>query len=391
MPFRSRIPIIVMMFVVATVALIACAQDSDAVVPQAAASAVAAFSSPNSSFNDLPTVSTAPTAIEVTDGKKSSGAAVIALATSEEMPTVEVVKILTPSVVQIVTEVAGMGFMNALNPQKGVGTGIVVDNDGNILTNNHVVVGTHRINVTFSDGRSSTARLIGTDPSTDLAVIRVDTEGLVPAMLGESSKVQVGQDVIAIGHALGLSGGPTVSKGVISAIGRSIDTDQQYTMIDLIQTDTSINPGNSGGPLVNNNAEVIGINTAIIQGSQGIGFAINIDAAKVVAAQLMDRGFVRRGFLGITPINLTPAIAMQLGSSVDEGVLAVRVYEGTAAADAGLMPEDIIIEMGNEPIGNTGELAKFLLSHQPGETVTIVTIRDDHRLSGEITLGDRLN
>ena len=159
----------------------------------------------------------------------------------------------------------------------------------------------------------------------------------------------------------------------------------------MIQTDASINPGNSGGPLVNHSAEVIGINTAIIQGSQGIGFAINIDDAKQVARQLMDQGFVRRGFLGVTPINLTPGIAMQLGLPVKEGVLVIRVYADTAADNSGLLPEDVIVELGGEAIRNTGDLAKFLISHEAGYGVDIVIVRGDSRLTREITLGDRPN
>jgi S1-C subfamily serine protease len=337
-------------------------------------------------------VPTVPTVVEGTGGEKPADAVVVTLAVPAlELPTVEVVKILTPSVVQIVTEIAGMGFSNNPNPQSGVGTGVVLDIEGHILTNNHVVSGAQRITATLSDGRSFSATVVGTDQTTDLAIILIDADNLVPAMLGESSALQVGQDVIAIGHALGLPGGPTVSKGVVSALGRSIDTDQQNTIVDLIQTDTSINPGNSGGPLVDNGAKVIGINTAIIQGSQGIGFAINIDDAKEVARQLMDQGFVRRGFLGITPINLTPGIAMQLRLPVSEGVLVIRVYANTAASDAGLLPEDIIVELDGQPVRNTGELAKFLISHQPGYTVAIVIVRNGNALSLELTLGDRPN
>ena len=434
---RSRLILTLSLLVVATVALAACGQDSDTDAPQAGSPTAGAVTSPGPSPVPAPAATTGqtqapeptlvprtstvasptqapeeapapvavltpeptpaetpivPLVIEGTGGEKAADAVVVTLsALAEELPTVEVVKILTPSVVQIVTEVAGMGFSNDPSPQSGVGTGVVLDTDGHILTNNHVVSGAQRITVTFSDGGSFSARVVGTDPTSDLAVIQVDAENLVPAMLGESSALQVGQDVIAIGHALGLPGGPTVSKGVVSALGRAIDTDQQNTIIDLIQTDASINTGNSGGALVNNSAEVIGINTAIIQGSQGIGFAINIDDAEEVARQLMDQGFVRRGFLGITPINLTPGIAMQLDLPVTEGVLVIRVYADTAAADGGLMPEDIIIELDGEAVRNTGDLAKFLISHQPGYSVKIVIVRDGSLISRQITLGDRPN
>ena len=315
----------------------------------------------------------------------------VSLQPSDELPTVEVVKILSPSVVQIVTEILSMGFFNQPVPSQGVGTGIILDEQGHILTNNHVIAGGERITVTLSNGESFQAEIVGGDLSTDTAIIRIDATGLQPAQLGNSSELQVGEDVIAIGHALGLPGGPTVSKGVVSAMGRLIETEQQITIVDLIQTDSSINPGNSGGPLVNNRAEVIGINTAIIEGGRGIGFAINIDDAKVVAAQLLDRGYVERGFLGITPVNLTPGLANQFGLSVSEGILIGRVIPGTAAAEANLAVEDIIVQLGDQPLTNTGELSKFLLLHPPGETVDIVFVRGDEAITTQITLGERPN
>ena len=207
-------------------------------------------------------------------------------------------------------------------------------------------------------------------------------------MLGRSSDLQVGQEVIAIGHALGLTGGPTVSKGVVSALGRSIDTSPRNTMVDLIQTDAAINPGNSGGPLANTRGEIIGMNTAVIQGGQGIGFAINIDDAKIVAAQLMERGYVERGFLGIAPFNMSLGLADQLGVPVTEGILLVRVVPDSGAAKAGLSEEDVIVQMGGEPIRNTGDLSKFMIDNLPGETVTIVFFRGTDRKTTQATLGE---
>ena len=162
------------------------------------------------------------------------------------LSTVDVVKLLKPSVVQIVTEFSAMGAFNQPAPSVGVGTGIILDTQGNILTNNHVIDGAQAIMVTLDNGESFTAQLIGGAAATDTAVIRIEANGLRPANIGRSAELQVGQEVIAIGHALGLPGGPTVSKGVISALGRSIDVDARTTMVDLIQTDASINPGNSG-------------------------------------------------------------------------------------------------------------------------------------------------
>ncbi|MAX19678.1 MAG: peptidase A2 [Chloroflexi bacterium] len=327
----------------------------------------------------------------VIEGTRSgSGAAVVSLnPAAAELTTVDVVKILKPSIVQIVSELAAMGFSNSALPPTGVGTGVILDQQGHILTNNHVVEDAQRLTVTLENGESFPAQIVGRDDITDLAVIRIQADGLQPAKLGVSAEVEVGQDVIAIGHALGLPGGPTVSKGVVSALARSINTEQNNTIVDLIQTDASINPGNSGGALANTASEVIGINTAIIQGGQGIGFAINIDDAKVVTRQLMDQGFVRRGFLGITPVNLTPSIANQLGLDINEGVILARIIEDTAAAEADLRVNDVIVRLGNESIGNTGELSKFLIAHQPGETVDIVIIRDGREVVGELTLRDR--
>ncbi len=307
----------------------------------------------------------------------------------ETFNTVEVVKILTPSVVQIVNEFLAMYMLNQPVPGRGVGTGVILDQQGHILTNNHVIDGAQSVTVTLSNGKSFPAQVVGGDATTDTAVIRIEAPGLQPAVLGFSSGLEVGQEVIAIGHALGLPGGPTVSKGVVSALDRSIQIDAQTTMVDLIQTDAAINPGNSGGPLLTARAEVIGINTAAIRGSQGISFAINIDDAKIVVAQLMERGYIDRGFLGISPANLPAALGNQLDVPVTEGLLVVQVVPDSPAAKAGLQEEDVIVELGDEPIRNTGELSKFLIAHPPGDTVTVVYFRGSEKRSAQVTLAER--
>ena len=310
----------------------------------------------------------------------------------EVLPTVEVVKILRPSVVHIATQSQAMGQLNQPGYLQGVGTGIVLDLEGHILTNNHVIAGAARIIVTLSTDASYPAVVVGGDDRTGTAVIQIEAEGLQPAMLGIAAELEVGEDVIAIGHALGLRWGPTVSKGVVSALGRSLDTGAQTTIVDLIQTDASINPGNSGGPLVNSRAQVVGINTAIIVESQGIGFAINIDDAKVVAAQLIEKGFLDRGFLGITPFNLTPAVISQqdlrLPEDVLEGIIVIRAVPSFPAAEAGLQEGDVIVQLGDEPIANTGEMSKFLLNHPPGETISVSYFRGLNRITVELTLGE---
>ena len=306
------------------------------------------------------------------------------------LATVDIVGQLTPSVVQIRTESDPVIFTSGqLSPGIGVATGIIVSDDGYVLTNNHVVSDAETILVTLHSGQSFVGQLVGGDYNPDVAVLKIDATGLQPARTGNSTDLRVGEEVIAIGHALALSGGPTVSRGVISALGRSIDAGLQDTFVDLIQTDASINPGNSGGPLVNRFGEVVGVNTAAIQGGQGIGFAINIDDALAVSQQLIEKGYVERGFLGISPVNLTPAIAAQIGVPVGEGVLVARVVENSGAAAAGLQGEDVIVALGGRSIRNTGELSKFLLENLPGEQISVRLYRGNAELETEAILGER--
>ena len=324
-------------------------------------------------------------------GNGLSGAASVSLNPAVSMPTTEVVKVLAPSVVNISTELANPTLFNAPFSPSGIATGVILSPEGHVLTNYHVVEAGLDITVTLSDGTIHEAEVVGQDPVTDIAVIRiVDVEDLEPARLGDSTMLEVGEDVIAIGHAMGLRGAPTVSKGVVSALGRAVDTTRNTTIVDLIQTDASINPGNSGGPLVNSRAEVIGINTVVVSLGQGIGFAININDAKEVARQIIDQGFVRRGYLGVLPLALNPLVAAQLGLDPEiEGILLRRVIPDSAADDAGLKDGDIIVSMGDQPLRNTGELSKFLISHQPGDIVNVTLLREGNELIASITLGER--
>lgn len=305
------------------------------------------------------------------------------------LATVDIVGKLTPSVVHISAQNNAPNDPARFSPASGVGTGIVLQSDGYILTNNHVVAEASAITVTLQSGESYVGRLVGGDPNPDVAVVKIDATGLQAASTGMSSELRVGEEVIAIGHALALSGGPTVSRGVISALGRTIDAGPQDAYVDLIQTDASINPGNSGGPLVNRFGDVIGINTASVPGGQGIGFAINIDDALSVSRQLIEKGYVERGFLGISPVNLTPAIAAQIGVPVSEGILVARVVENSGAHVAGLQGEDVIVALGGRMIRNSGDLSKFLLENLPGEQVSIRIYRGDVELETQATLGER--
>ncbi len=332
---------------------------------------------------ETPTVTVGTGVTGLPDATSTSLKRIIAL------PTTQVVKTLTPSVVNITTEIGGTASTGALSPS-GVGTGVIIDTEGHILTIDHVLEDARSTTVTLHDGADYSAEIVGRDAATDLAVIKIDASGLVPATLGKSSDLLVGEDVVAIGYALGFEGAPTVSKGVVSALGRTIDTDRHITMSDLIQTDASVNPGNSGGPLVNRMAEVIGINTAVIRGVQGIGFAINIDDATLVAQQLVDQGFVRRGYMGVLYDTLNSILALRLGLDADaKGVLLRRVVPNTPAADAGLQPGDVIIEMGGQTLRNTAELSKLLMSHQSGDTLDIVVLRNSREVTVTITLGER--
>ena len=304
-----------------------------------------------------------------------------------ELSTVDVVRRLTPSVVHVLTIPPNTGEDNPSSPGIGVGTGIILQSDGYVLTNNHLINGAESIVITLHNGESYPATLVGGDVNPDVAVVKIEANGLQPARPGNAQSLEVGQDVIAIGHALALPGGPTVSKGVISALGRSIDAGIQDTFIDLIQTDASINPGNSGGPLVNVKGEVVGVNTASINGGQGINFAINIDDAMTVSRQLIERGFVERGFLGISPLNLTPVIATQMGVPVQQGIVIARVADGSDAHTAGLRGGDVIVAMNNLPIRNTGDLSKFLLDNAPGERISVRLFRGGTELETQAILG----
>lgn len=307
----------------------------------------------------------------------------------DNMTTVEAVRALGPSVVQISTDTVAISLYNRIVPQTGVGSGIIIDKVGNILTNNHVVEGADLVTVTLNDGRSYPATLVGSDNITDLAVIKISAAKLTPAKFGRSADLEVGEDVIAVGHALGLKGGPTVSKGVVSALERTIQTDAQKAMVDLIQTDASINPGNSGGPLANSKGEVIGINTAIIDDSNGIGFAINIDDAHVVVDQILASGNVLRGFLGITPFNVTDSIREQINLPVADGVIIAGVVTGFPAEKSGLQTEDVIVMLNKVSIENAGDLSKFLLNNPPGSKVEVRFYRNGELQSVDIVLADK--
>jgi Do/DeqQ family serine protease len=265
--------------------------------------------------------------------------------------------------------------------QRSGGSGVIVDKEGYILTNNHVIEGADKVKVRLNDGREFTATVKGQDSRTDLAVLHMKSKDLPVATLGDSDKLEVGEWAIAIGSPFGLE--HTVTVGVISAKGRSGFGTGTYE--DFVQTDASINPGNSGGPLINIDGEVIGINAMIIQPGTGIGFAIPINMAKQILNDLIKTGKVVRPWLGISIQDLTPEIAEHFKVKEKEGVLVGQVYAGTGAEKAGLASGDIIMSVDDKPVKNVGELVKEIQKKKVGEKVKLNIIREGKPLSIEVT------
>jgi putative serine protease PepD len=280
----------------------------------------------------------------------------------------------------------------------GTGSGVIVRQDGYIVTNNHVVGDATDISVTLADGTAAGATLVGTDPDTDLAVIKARVTGLPVATLGRSGNLQVGDPVVAIGSPLGLKG--TVTSGIISALNRSLDVpaesgDRPVVLVNAIQTDAAINPGNSGGALVDRAGRVIGINSAIASlggalggasGSIGVGFAIPIDEARAVAEEIIRTGRATHPFLGVSGNDLTPQTAQRFNLSTKQGAIVLEVTAGGPAAMAGIKAQDIIVQLGATPVTSMGSLIGAIRAHRIGETVEVTFIRDGARKTVRVTL-----
>lgn len=272
--------------------------------------------------------------------------------------------------------------------EERLGSGFIIDQTGIVLTNNHVVEGANKIIVKLPDDREFDAKLLGRDPKTDLAVVRIGTgkEKFPVAPLGESSQLQVGEWVIAMGSPFGLTN--TITAGIISAKGRNIGAGPYD---NFIQTDASINPGNSGGPLVNMRGEVIGINTAIFSqsgGNLGIGFAIPINLAKAILPELIKTGKVTRGWLGVTIQRMTPDIAGALGLQKEHGALVVEVVDGSAAEKAGIQSGDVIVEYDGKSIDHANDLPLLVAETAVGKSTKLVVIRDNKRIPIAITVSE---
>ncbi len=268
----------------------------------------------------------------------------------------------------------------------GSGSGLIIDSDGHIITNNHVIGDATEIEVRFSDKTKLVANVVGKDPDTDLALLKVTASRPLPnARFGDSASVKVGQWVLAVGNPFGLD--RTVTLGVVSGIGRENMNLSRYE--NFIQTDASINPGNSGGPLFNLHGEVIGINTAIINFAQGIGFAIPSNMAKQVIEQLLAKGKVVRGWLGVGIQPMTPELAKKFGVTESEGVLVNEVFEKDPAASAGIKPGDIIVKIDGSPVDSPNKLSRLIGALTPGATAHIEVVRDGNRLVLNIPLSER--
>ncbi len=271
---------------------------------------------------------------------------------------------------------------SAHSPRKaGSGSGFFFTPDGFLLTNSHVVRGAQEMEITLLDGSSHPGRLIGEDPDSDLAVVRVDdASGFHPAVLGSSQALRPGQLVAAIGSPLGFQ--TTVTAGVVSALGRSLRSQSGRLIDNIIQTDAALNPGNSGGPLVNSRGEVVGVNTAMIPSAQGLCFAIAIDTAKRAAMQIMKYGRVRRGYIGIggQNIDIPRQIARHFGLSAEKGVLIVAVEDDSPAKRAGLMERDVLVEFQGSPVENMDDLHRLLCEEKLGEITSLTIIRKSVKL-----------
>jgi S1-C subfamily serine protease len=267
---------------------------------------------------------------------------------------------------------------------RGSGSGFVFTPDGFILTNSHVVHGAETIQVTVSDGHRYEAALIGDDPDTDLAVIRINAPNLVPAHLGEGQQIRVGQLVVAIGNPYGFQ--YTVTAGVVSALGRSLRAQSGRLMDDVIQTDAALNPGNSGGPLVSSRGEVIGVNTAMILPAQGICFATSIDTAKFVASRLIRDGKVSRSYIGLAGQNvpLPRRIVRYYNLAVESGILIVSFEENSPALKGGVQEGDIIIGLDDHPIAGIDDLHKLLTEDRIGHKSSLRVIRTTDLLSLQV-------
>src|ERR1700731_2185559 len=322
---------------------------------------------------------------------------------SEEQNNISVYRRNIPSVVNVTSRAMAFDFFYGMVPQEGQGSGFVIDKEGHILTNYHVIADARQVEVTMHNRKKYKATVVGTDPPHDLAVIQIKAPDLVPSVLGDSRNLQVGQKVYAIGNPFGLAG--TMTRGIVSSI-RPVREPNGATIDEAIQTDAAINPGNSGGPLMNWHGEVIGINTMILSSvgqNAGIGFAIPINTAKAVLNDLMTVGRVRRPALGVRTIAISPELADEIGLPVDFGLLIIQVTPGGSADLAGLhagnqraylgntaimLGGDLIVAIDEQKVEDEQDLAQMMNNHRAGDTVKITIYRNKKKMDVSVPLGE---
>jgi len=315
---------------------------------------------------------------QAADTNGGQAAPVADIGSGQVTDVVAVSEAVSPSVVNI----------DVANAQgQGSGSGVIIRADGHILTNNHVIDGAAQVEVTLPNGAQLEGKVIGTDPSSDLAVIKVDSDTDLPVPSFAERAPRTGEVAIAVGSPFGLEG--TVTAGVVSALNRSLPG-EQAPLVDMIQTDAAINPGNSGGALANGNGEIIGINTAILSptgSNDGIGFAIPIVTALPVATQLIEQGFVDHAQLGVQGQDVDPAVAELYGLAAEEGALIVSVVPDSAAGEAGMERGDIVTAIDGEAVDSMATLAGRIRAHEPGDSVEITIVRGDDEQTLTVTLG----
>jgi S1-C subfamily serine protease len=308
------------------------------------------------------------------------------LSSFDEKTVLDTIEKVTKSVVNISTIKLVHNFFYQAVPVGGMGSGTIFDAaKGLVLTNNHVVGGAEKINVTLWNNQVLEGDIVGACAVHDIAVVKVTAKNLPSAELGDSDKLRVGQRVYAIGNPFGLAGGPTVTSGVVSALNRTIESDRGL-IENLVQTDAAINPGNSGGPLVDVDGRVVAISTAIIPFAQGIGFAIPINSAKLCTNGIVTEGIAMRPWLGIIGLTITEDIARYYGLPVARGVLVTKVAGGSPAKDAGLSDGDIILEMDNRETRSIEDLVREVHKRKVGDTVRIFALRNGREHFFEVNL-----
>ena len=312
-----------------------------------------------------------------------------------ETAITQTVEKVSPAVVTVVGTVPGQNtFFGSTSEGQVSGSGVIISPDGYIVTNNHVVEGTTSLSVVLSDGSQSPAKIISTDIFADLAVLKVDGNMPGVASFGNSDNLKPGETVIAIGSPLGEFRN-TVTVGVVSATGRSLDTGSGYFMEDLIQTDAAINQGNSGGPLVNLNGEVVGLNTIIVRGgngsttvAEGLGFSIPSNTVQFIAERIIQNGHFARPYLGIGTQTITPDIAQRYDLGTQWGAYITQVDPNSPAATAGLQQNDIITSIGDQTIDSDHSFINALFANQPGDQVEVKLLRDSKEMTVNVTLGE---